>query len=56
MLPFMLTFIGYKCQLDYYKNVADVDINLTSYLKSEKDVAVLSFCGIPVQGGDAGKN
>lgn len=29
MLPLILTFIGYKHQLDSYKNVADVDVNLT---------------------------
>lgn len=28
MLPLMLIFIGYKCQLGSYKNVADVDVNL----------------------------
>lgn len=29
MLPLMLIFIGYKCLLVSYKNVADVDANLT---------------------------
>lgn len=29
MLPLILIFIGYKCQLGSYENVADVDVNLT---------------------------
>lgn len=30
MVPLMLIFIGYKCALGSYKNVADIDENLTS--------------------------
>lgn len=56
MLPFMLIFIGYKSQFDSYKNVADVDINLTPWLKSEKFVAALSCCGVLIQKGNIEKN